>query len=63
MTLEIYVSTDVESDCPIPGLYSLLSFGSAAYLANKTLLATFEANLATLPVATGHPKTMEWWQS
>lgn len=63
MTSEIYVSTDVETDGPIPGLYSMLSFGSAAYRADKTLLATFEANLETLPDATAHPKTMDWWRS
>jgi hypothetical protein len=28
---EIYVSTDVEADGPIPGPNSMLSFGSAAY--------------------------------
>src|SRR5262245_13794793 len=37
---EIYVSTDVEVDGPIPGPHSLLSLGSAAYLADKTLVAT-----------------------
>jgi len=58
---EIYVSTDVEADGPIPGPHSLLSFGSAAYRADKTLLATFSANLATLPGAQGHPDTMAWW--
>jgi hypothetical protein len=58
---EIYVSTDVESDGPIPGPHSMLSFGSAAYLADKTLLGTFSANLETLPDATGHPNTMAWW--
>jgi hypothetical protein len=63
MTPEIYVSTDVETDGPIPGVYSMLSFGSAAYLADKTLIATFEANLETLPDASAHPKTMTWWQS
>ncbi len=63
MTSEIYVSTDIETDGPIPGLHSMLSFGSAAYRADKTLIATFEANLETLPEATAHPKTMEWWQS
>lgn len=59
---EIYVSTDVESDGPIPGPHSLLSFGSAAYLADKTLVSTFEANLELLPGASGHPSTMEWWE-
>lgn len=59
---EIYVSTDVEADGPIPGIYSMLSFGSAAYLADKTLMGTFTTNLETLPGAVAHPKTMEWWQ-
>ena len=58
---EIYVSTDVETDGPIPGVNSMLSFGSAAYLADKTLVATFEANLETLPDATSDAKTMDWW--
>ncbi len=60
---EIYVSTDIETDGPIPGEYSMLSFGSAAYLADKTLLATFTANLETLPEAGTDPKTMQWWQT
>ena len=60
---EIYVSTDVEADGPIPGPYSMLSFASAAYLADKTLLATFEANLETLPGAEGEPRTMDWWKT
>ena len=41
---EIYVSTDVEVDGPIPGPHSMLSFGSAAFLADKTLVSTFSAN-------------------
>jgi 3' exoribonuclease, RNase T-like len=60
---EIYVSTDVETDGPIPAINSMLSFGSAAYLADKTLVSTFTANLETLPDATGDPKTMDWWQT
>jgi hypothetical protein len=60
---EIYVSTDVESDGPIPGPNSMLSFASAAYRADKTLVGTFEANLSLLPKATGDPKTMEWWRT
>jgi hypothetical protein len=60
---EIYVSTDVETDGPIPGPHSMLSFASAAYLADKTLVGTFSANLETLPGATGHPDTMRWWQT
>ena len=60
--VEIYVSTDVEADGPIPGPHSMLSFASGAYLADKTLLGTFWANLELLPDATGHPRTMEWWK-
>jgi hypothetical protein len=59
---EIYVSTDIEADGPIPGPHSLLSLGSAAYQADKTLIATFSANLETLPDAQGDPQTMAWWQ-
>jgi hypothetical protein len=59
---EVFVSTDVEADGPIPGPHSMLSFASAAYRADKTLLGTFEANLALLPGAAGAPETMEWWK-
>ena len=58
---EIYVSTDIEADGPIPGPHSLLSFGSAVFWPDKTLISTFSANLETLPGAQGHPATMEWW--
>lgn len=59
--VEIYVSTDVETDGPIPGPHSMLSLGSAAYTADKQLVATFSANLDTLEHASAHPKTAEWW--
>src|SRR3954452_12425952 len=60
---EVYVSTDVETDGPIPGPHSMLSFASAAYTADRALLGTFSANLATLPEATGDAVTMQWWES
>jgi hypothetical protein len=60
---EIYVSTDVETDGPVPGLYSMLSIGSAAYLPDKTLVSSFSANLETLPGAAAHPETMAWWRT
>jgi hypothetical protein len=66
---EIYFSCDVESDGPIPGPNSMLSFGVAAFVCdpnqapetNEKPIATFEANLALLPSAVADPKTMEWW--
>ena len=62
MSEEVYFSTDVETDGPIPGPHSMLSLGSAAYAADGTLLGTFEANLRTLPGAYPHPVTMAWWK-
>jgi hypothetical protein len=59
---EIYVSTDIEADGPIPGPYSMLSLGSAAFRGDKKLIATFTANLEILSGAAQHPKTMAWWQ-
>ncbi len=58
---EIYLSTDVETDGPIPGPHSMLSFASAAYTADKVLVSTFSANLETLPEASAHPETAKWW--
>ena len=60
---EVYVSTDVETDGPIPGPHSMLSFASAAFMPDGTRLGTFSANLETLPGAAGHPDTMRWWQT
>lgn len=63
MTPEIYVSTDVEADGPIPGPNSMLSFASAAFSADKELIGTFSRNLETLPGALPDPKTEAWWQT
>jgi hypothetical protein len=58
---EIYISTDVETDGPIPGPNSLLSLGSAAYTPDKRLVSTFSANLELLEGAAPDPKTAAWW--
>lgn len=58
---EIYVSTDIESDGPIPGPNSMLSLGAAAYQPDGKLKSTFEVNLETLKGAKGDPATMQWW--
>jgi hypothetical protein len=62
-TREIYVSTDIEADGPIPGPHSMLSLGAAAFTADKNLLSTFSANLETLEGAAAHPTTIKWWAS
>ena len=58
---EVYVSTDVETDGPIPGEYSLLSFGSVAFNLDKSIISTFSANVETLPGARQDAETMKWW--
>jgi hypothetical protein len=60
---EIYVSTDIETDGPVPGLNSMLSFASAAFLPDKRVLGTFSANLELLPEATSDASTMAWWKT
>ncbi|HVV68294.1 MAG TPA: 3'-5' exoribonuclease [Gammaproteobacteria bacterium] len=60
---EIYVSTDIETDGWTPGKNSMLSLGSAAFLADKTLLDTFTVNLETLPNAVQEPATLHWWNT
>ena len=58
---ETYVSTDVETDGPIPGPHSMLSFASVAFDSHGVELAHFARNLETLPEAHGHPSTIAWW--
>ena len=58
---ETYVSTDVETDGPIPGPHSMLSFASVAFDEDGTELGAFTRNLETLPGAQGHPSTLAWW--
>lgn len=58
---EVLFSTDVESDGPIPGIYSMLSFASVAYTEDGEQLGNFSANLETLPLADEHPETMAFW--
>jgi len=59
---EIFVSTDIEADGPIPGPHSMLSLASAAYTREKKLISTFSINLETLPGATPDARTMAWWK-
>jgi len=58
---EIYVSTDIESDGPLPGPNSMLSFGSVALDENGEVLGKFYATLDLLPESEPNPDTMKWW--
>lgn len=62
MKKEIYFSTDIETDGPIPGPNSMLSFASAAYVKNGEgfeMVGTFSANLEQMEGAVMDPKTKE----
>jgi hypothetical protein len=63
---EIYVSVDIEADGPIPGAYSMLNFGAAAFDLGAadplTPIATFETNVFPLKGAEVDPGTALWWQ-
>ena len=61
--MELFFSCDIESDGPIPGRNSMLSFGCAAFTGKGEMIDTYYANLDTLPEATPDPSTMEWWKS
>ena len=62
MPEEIYVSTDIEADGPIPGPHSMLSLASVALRADKSVVDEFAVNLSTLPGAAPHPRTVLWWE-
>jgi hypothetical protein len=60
---EIYVATDIETDGPSPGHYSMLSFGSVAFQLDRSVVSTFARNLELLPGAKQCPKVMKFWAS
>ncbi|HWB53676.1 MAG TPA: hypothetical protein VG722_05765 [Tepidisphaeraceae bacterium] len=60
---EIYIATDIETDGPSPGQYSMLSLASVAVRLDKTVASTFERNLETLAGARQDPKVTEFWKS
>ena len=63
----IYVSVDIEADGPIPGIYSMLSLGAAAFDIGLPSpdkykpIDTFQINILPLLDARQDPATMRWW--
>ncbi|MGH7755502.1 MAG: 3'-5' exoribonuclease domain-containing protein [Vulcanimicrobiaceae bacterium] len=51
----------MEANGPCPGLFSMLSFGMAAFTLDKELVGTFSRNLDVLPDAAEDERTMKWW--
>lgn len=59
---DLYISIDIEADGPIPGDFSMISLGAAAFLLpSRVPVSTFEVNLQTLPNAGQNADTMQWW--
>ena len=61
-----YLSVDIEADGPIPGMYSMLSMGAAAFQLDKSPqgwreIGTFKRNIKPIAGASQDPGTMEWW--
>ena len=59
---EIYVSTDIEADGPVPGPHNMLSVGSAAFSADGKLLDKFSINLKEMPGTRMDPNTKKFWE-
>ncbi|MGV8152302.1 MAG: 3'-5' exoribonuclease domain-containing protein [Candidatus Nanoarchaeia archaeon] len=59
---EIYISTDIEANGPIPADYSMLSIGSVAFGDNGNILGKFYRKLNQLPNSKQHPQTMSFWK-
>jgi DNA polymerase III alpha subunit (gram-positive type) len=58
---EIYVSIDIETDGPAPGLNSMLALGAVAFHSTGRQLATWYATLHPLKDAFQDTGTMDWW--
>jgi DNA polymerase III alpha subunit (gram-positive type) len=61
---DVYVSLDIETTGPCPGLYSMISLGAAAFTKYGHELGAWGQNLAELPApASRHPDTMSSWET
>lgn len=57
----LFLSFDVETDGPAPGLHSMLSMGWAGFTQTGEIVFEYEANLIPLPDAHPSDDTMKWW--
>jgi DNA polymerase III alpha subunit (gram-positive type) len=58
---EIYISIDIETDGPCPGVNSMISLGAAAYDWDGTLVDTWTMNFERIPDGVQNPSTMDFW--
>lgn len=59
---EIYIVVDIETDGPVPGLYSMLSLGAVA-TSDIDEVDSFYAKLEPLQEASQDRSTMAWWET
>lgn len=59
---QIYVVVDIETDGPVPGMYSMLSIGAVAST-NIAEVSSFYEKLLPLPDAGQYKPTMDWWNA
>lgn len=62
MSKEVYVSIDIETDGPTPGLNSMLALGASAFSEDDVIpVSNWYKKLFPLPEAKVDAKTMAWW--
>lgn len=59
----IYCFVDIETDGPVPGEHSLLSFACIALTESGHEIDSFSRNLHPLEGAEADPETAAWWQA
>ena len=59
--MTVYVVCDIESDGPIPGPNSMISFGAVAVDRSGEYFGEFEINLHPLKYANSDPVTVKWF--
>jgi len=58
---EIYISIDIETDGPAPGVNSMLALGAAAFTADGAEVSDWYSTLHPLEDAVQNEDTMKWW--
>lgn len=62
MEKSTYISVDIEAVGDVPGKYSMIALGAAAYNLRSELLGTFSVNVQELEGAIRDPSTMAFWE-
>jgi 3' exoribonuclease, RNase T-like len=60
---EVFVSIDIETDGPAPGVNSMLALGAAAFAEDGTDVGTWYSKLRPLTDGVQDESTMAWWQT